>query len=132
MEKNHCKPTDIEINTVDSYQGREKEIMIFNCVRSNNIQAAEPYQSLGFLVDERRLNVAITRPKNFLFIIGHQNTLKRSPTWSALINSHKKAKNGYFALDRNSVDYLKNSNLLYDVIGSKQSFEKVYKNEETH
>jgi superfamily I DNA and/or RNA helicase len=70
--------------------------MIFNCVRSNNIKAEELYKSLGFLVDERRLNVAITRPKNFLFIIGNAETLQRSPTWSELIESHKEAEKGYF------------------------------------
>ena len=96
MLQHGCKVTDIEINTVDSYQGREKEIMIFNCVRSNDIQAEEPYKSLGFLVDERRLNVAITRPKNFLFVIGNSTTLMKSPTWSELIDSHKEASKGYF------------------------------------
>ena len=77
MQRNNCKLFEIEINTVDAYQGREKEIMIFTCVRSNKIECLpnEVYKSLGFLTDERRLNVAITRPKNFLFIIGNKNTL---------------------------------------------------------
>jgi superfamily I DNA and/or RNA helicase len=34
----NCDPLDIEINSVDSYQGREKEIMIFSCVRNNEIK----------------------------------------------------------------------------------------------
>lgn len=47
----------IEINTVDAYQGREKDIIIFSCVR------ASKERSIGFLADYRRMNVAITRAK---------------------------------------------------------------------
>ena len=68
-----CDLTDIEINSVDSYQGREKDIMIFNSVRSNKIPNVRG--SLGFITDKRRLNVAITRPRHFLFIIGNKTTL---------------------------------------------------------
>ncbi len=57
------------MNTVDAFQGKEKDIIIFNCVRSNT--SASLQASLGFLNDERRLNVAITRPKHFLIILGN-------------------------------------------------------------
>jgi superfamily I DNA and/or RNA helicase len=43
-------------------------------------------KSLGFLLDERRLNVAITRPKYFLMIVGNSQTLKKSDIWDNLIN----------------------------------------------
>jgi senataxin len=59
----------IEVNTVDAFQGSEKDIIIFNCVRSNFESYME--KSLGFLLDERRLNVAITRPKFFLMVVGN-------------------------------------------------------------
>jgi len=59
----------IEISTVDGFQGREKEVIIFTLVRSNNIK------SVGFLADERRLNVAITRPKRQLCVVGDMETI---------------------------------------------------------
>lgn len=74
----------IEINTVDAFQGSEKDIIIFNCVRSNFETYVE--KSLGFLLDERRLNVAITRPKFFLMVVGNQKTLKKSGVWENMIN----------------------------------------------
>jgi superfamily I DNA and/or RNA helicase len=41
--------------------------------------------SLGFLVDKRRMNVAITRPKHFLMLVGNSSTLSRDPQWKALV-----------------------------------------------
>lgn len=91
-----CNLVDtVEVNTVDAFQGREKDIIIFNCVRSNH--SATLQGSLGFLTDERRLNVAITRPRHFLLILGNANTLKKSPVWSNLI-SHCRGKSNFVQL----------------------------------
>jgi superfamily I DNA and/or RNA helicase len=49
-------------------------MIIFNCVRSNK-ERDDLIKRLGFLLDERRVNVAITRPRDFLFIIGNRATL---------------------------------------------------------
>ena len=73
----------IEVNTVDAFQGSEKDIIIFNCVRSNSEEMIQ--KSLGFLLDERRLNVALTRPKFFLFVIGNKKTLEKSDVWDNMI-----------------------------------------------
>ena len=54
----------LEISTVDGFQGREKEIIILSLVRRNQ------KHQVGFLSDKRRLNVAITRPRRILIVIG--------------------------------------------------------------
>jgi len=85
-----CTSADILINTVDGFQGQEREVIIFNCVRSNN------YKIIGFLKDLRRLNVAITRPKHFLFVVGNSTTLAGDRLWDSMVKSCKAAEGGYF------------------------------------
>lgn len=68
----HEKLPLIEISTVDGFQGREKEVIILSLVRSND------KFEVGFLKEERRLNVAMTRAKKQLCVIGNIETLERS------------------------------------------------------
>ena len=71
----------LEISSVDGFQGREKQVIIFSCVRSNNISSTRG--ALGFLADARRVNVAFTRARIGLIVIGHPPTLQREPgTWA--------------------------------------------------
>ena len=63
----------IEIDTVDGYQGREKDIIIFSSVRAKNAD-----KSIGFLTDKQRLNVSLTRAKHGMYIICHADSLKRA------------------------------------------------------
>lgn len=65
----HVKYPAVEISTIDGFQGREKDVIILSLVRSND------NKEIGFLKDERRLNVAITRHKYQLIIIGDIETL---------------------------------------------------------
>lgn len=59
----------VEIDTVDGFQGREKEAVVISLVRSN------PQGELGFLTDTRRMNVALTRARRSLTVFGDSSTL---------------------------------------------------------
>jgi len=62
-------PKGMRISTIDSFQGQEKEVIILSLVRSNDDN------EIGFLKDYRRMNVAITRAKEQLFVIGDSATI---------------------------------------------------------
>jgi superfamily I DNA and/or RNA helicase len=70
---------DVEVKTVDGFQGREKEVIIISLVRSN------PQEEIGFLEDLRRLNVALTRAKRKLIIVGDAKTLSSNEVYRKLI-----------------------------------------------
>ncbi|KAG1785943.1 SEN1 N terminal-domain-containing protein [Suillus plorans] len=71
----------VHFHTVDGFQGQEKDIIILSCVR-----AGPGVQSVGFLSDVRRMNVAITRARSSLFILGHAPTLERSDeNWRKIV-----------------------------------------------
>ncbi len=81
----------LEIGSVDGFQGREKEAVILSLVRSNE------GGQIGFLGDMRRLNVAITRARRCLIVVGDSATIGRHPTYSKFVahadalDSHRSA-----------------------------------------
>ncbi|RCH83331.1 DEAD-box type RNA helicase, partial [Rhizopus stolonifer] len=76
----------IDFNTVDGFQGQEKEIIIFSCVRAGS------GRGIGFLADVRRMNVGLTRAKCSLFVLGNARSLSNSEYWGDLVRdaSHRK------------------------------------------
>lgn len=74
-----------EVDTVDAFQGRQKDCVIVTCVRANSMQG-----SIGFLASLQRLNVTITRAKYSLFILGHLRTLMENQHWNHLIQDAQK------------------------------------------
>ena len=75
----------VEVRTVDGFQGREKEAIVMSMVRSNT------RGETGFLKDARRINVAATRAKRHLAIVGDSGTLEHDAFIAALI-AHARAK----------------------------------------
>eukprot|EP00026_Physarum_polycephalum_P000630 Phypoly_transcript_00631.p1 GENE.Phypoly_transcript_00631~~Phypoly_transcript_00631.p1 ORF type:complete len:1411 (+),score=357.55 Phypoly_transcript_00631:52-4284(+) len=76
---------EVQVSTVDAFQGAEKEIIILTCSRTDR---------LGFSDSPNRLNVAITRAKRHLFIVGQQKLMSTSDTWKHVIQQATKSPNG--------------------------------------
>lgn len=77
-----------EIDSVDAFQGREKEIVLLSLVRSNLTG------DIGFLADTRRMNVALTRAKRKCWVIGDSATIAQLPFYEALVQ-HAEQTGGY-------------------------------------
>ena len=81
------KDEEVEVNTVDSFQGREKDVIIFSITST---------EDLSFVEDENRLNVAFTRAKKKLIVIGNAKSIEASRGLLHEFISYAKKKNGYF------------------------------------
>ena len=68
---------DIQIDTVDAFQGQEKDIIILSLVRTK--------RTIGFFKNFNRVNVAISRPKKSLIIVGKMDLFKRFQPWSKIV-----------------------------------------------
>ncbi len=89
--ENHPNKNIMNIGTVDGFQGQEREIIYISLVRSND------NSEIGFLSDVRRMNVALTRAKRKLIVIGDSATLANHPFYKKFlayteeINAYKSA-----------------------------------------
>jgi superfamily I DNA and/or RNA helicase len=72
-------PKEMRVSTIDSFQGQEMETIIVSLVRSNDSG------EIGFLKDYRRMNVAITRAKEQLFVIGDSSTIANDPFYNEFL-----------------------------------------------
>ena len=81
-------PKEMRISTIDSFQGQEQETVIISLVRSNEDG------EIGFLKDYRRMNVAITRAKELLIVIGDSSTLGADAFYNSFLTYVE--KNGMY------------------------------------
>lgn len=88
----------ITVNTVDGFQGQERDIVLISLVRSN---AAG---DIGFLKDLRRMNVAITRARMKVIILGDVKTLTRHPFYKRLWDYVERARQRYQGDEEESLD----------------------------
>ena len=77
--RERLKQPDLEVDSVDGFQGREKEAVVVSLVRSNRDG------EIGFLGDVRRMNVAITRARRKLIVIGDSATITAHPFYHRLV-----------------------------------------------
>ena len=80
----------IKVNTVDAFQGSERDVIFLSCVRGGS-------GGVGFLTDGQRLNVALTRAVSTLVVVGNMTTLKAcSPAWRDLVEDAQRRKLFYY------------------------------------
>ncbi|KAK9757090.1 hypothetical protein RND81_01G139300 [Saponaria officinalis] len=80
--------SEMEFNTVDGFQGREVDILIFSTVRSSEAYSTAGRvnsSTIGFVADVRRMNVALTRARLSLWVLGNTRTLQKNADWAALV-----------------------------------------------
>ena len=89
--RNRLQLSELEVDTVDGFQGREKEVVLISLVRSNS------NGEIGFLADTRRTNVALTRARRAMKVVGDSATLGQHPFYSELFD-HFQAINAYHSV----------------------------------
>ena len=83
----------VDVNTVDAFQGQERDIVILSCVRA--FDPSNGTSSIGFLRSQQRLNVALTRAKYALFICISGKSFVDVPQWQQLITNAQKRQRYY-------------------------------------
>lgn len=85
VDVDHPDVKAVEVSTVDAFQGAEKEIIILSCVRTRQV---------GFIDSEKRMNVALTRGRRHLLIIGSLSCLRKNQLWGRVIQHCKGREDG--------------------------------------
>ena len=75
----------IDVNTVDAFQGQERDIMILSCVRGTNCCG-----NIGFVKSRQRMNVSLTRAKSVMYVCINGKSFNRTPVWNNLLQDAAK------------------------------------------
>jgi superfamily I DNA and/or RNA helicase len=75
----------LRVDTVDAFEGREEDVVVISLVRSN------PHGDLGFLRLPNRLNVAVSRARRLVAVVGDSTTLAKDPLFETLIEAARQA-----------------------------------------
>ncbi|XP_046971211.1 putative helicase MOV-10 isoform X2 [Vanessa cardui] len=108
---------DIEVGTVESFQGKEKRVILVSTVRANcRLLDYDAKYGLGFLVDDKRYNVTLTRAKAKLIIIGNPTCLTRDIKWRKYMDFCRQ-KNCYYGQETQQIE--RSSALLTEIARSR-------------
>uniref|UniRef100_A0A4W4DXA2 RNA helicase n=1 Tax=Electrophorus electricus TaxID=8005 RepID=A0A4W4DXA2_ELEEL len=95
---------DLKVGSVEEFQGQERRVIIVTTVRSNSEHISMDIQyNIGFLKNEKRFNVAMTRPRALLIVVGNPIILSSDPTWGRFIE-YCTAEGGYTGFDRTTIE----------------------------
>lgn len=76
-----------KIGSVEEFQGQERKVIIISAVRSNpTLLMTDVHHALGFVASPKRLNVALTRARALLIILGNPHLLAEDPYWRSVLN----------------------------------------------
>uniref|UniRef100_A0A3P9P4N1 RNA helicase n=1 Tax=Poecilia reticulata TaxID=8081 RepID=A0A3P9P4N1_POERE len=97
-------PKELKVGSVEEFQGQERNIIIISTVRSSlSYVKMDTDFNIGFLSNEKRFNVALTRAKSLLIVIGNPVILRKDPLWKKFIN-YCVDMNGYVGIDFKNVE----------------------------
>uniref|UniRef100_A0A673M1T7 RNA helicase n=1 Tax=Sinocyclocheilus rhinocerous TaxID=307959 RepID=A0A673M1T7_9TELE len=90
---------DIKVGSVEEFQGQERKVIVVSTVRSSvNYVKMDQDFNIGFLSNEKRFNVAMTRAKALLAVVGNPVILSKDPTWQRFIR-YCELEQGYTGFD---------------------------------
>ena len=87
---------NVEIGTVDAFQGKEFDVVFLSCARANSFDDSDLRKKVGFVMDKNRLCVAFTRARQLLVAVGDADTMQVVPAMKDLITLCKAGEEGFY------------------------------------